>query len=111
VSVDPAAGASAPVWAAAAVGGTAATCAPVWSAAGASTPIWAAIMGPLMVHGCPVRRLLSRGLPCQLELIVSIIVGRNRDAGATGAQSLELYCHRTCCIHRRCCFYFCHCCC
>jgi hypothetical protein len=42
-------------------------------------------------------------LPRQLELVVSVVVGRNRVVGTTGAQSLELY--------RRRCFYFCPYCC
>jgi hypothetical protein len=56
------------------------------------------------LSGLPPRcRLLPRCLPRQLELIVSIVVGRNRAVGATGAQSLELC--------RRRCFYFCPYCC
>jgi hypothetical protein len=80
-------------------------------AAGASAPVWAAATTPLGVRGCPLRRLLPRCLPCQLELVVSVVVGRNRAAGATDAQSLELCRRRTRCIRRHRCFYFCPCCC
>jgi hypothetical protein len=111
ISVNPAAGASTPVWAAAAVGDTAAARAPARSAAGASAPVRAAATAPLGVRGCPLRYLLSRCLPRQLELIVSVVIGRNRAVGATGAQSLELCRRCTRCIHRCCCFYFCPCCC
>jgi hypothetical protein len=100
ISVNPTVGASALVWAAVAVGGTAAPRTPAQSSACASTPVWAAAMVPLGVRGCPLRRLLSRCLPRQLELVVSVFIGRNRAVGATCAQSLELYCCR-------CCFYFC----
>jgi hypothetical protein len=110
-SVNLAAGASAPVWAAAAVGDTAAARTPAWSAASASAPVRAAATVPLGVHGCPLRRLFPRCLPCQLVLVVSVVIGRNRAAGATGAQSLELCRRRTRCIRRCCCFYFCPCCC
>jgi hypothetical protein len=110
-SVNLAAGASAPVWAAAAVGDTAAARTPAWSAAGASAPVRVVATVPLGVHGCSLRRLFPRCLPCQLELVVSVVIGRNRAAGATGAQSLELCRRRTRCIRRRCCFYFCPCCC
>jgi hypothetical protein len=71
-----------------------------------SAPVRAAATSPLGVRDCPLRCL-----PRQLELVVSVVVGRNRAIGATGAQSLELCRHRTRCIHRRCCFYFCPCCC
>jgi hypothetical protein len=108
ISVNLAADASAPVWATATVGDTTAARAPARSAAGASAPVRAATPAPLGVCGCPLRRLLPRCLPHQLELIVSVVVGRNRDASATGAQSLEL-CRRR--IRHRCCFYFCPCCC
>jgi hypothetical protein len=111
VSVNPAADASAPVWAAAAVGDTAAARALARSAVGASAPVRAAATVPLRVRGCPPRRLLPRCLPRQLELVVSVVVDRNRAIGATGAQSLELCRRRTRCIRRRCCFYFCPCCC
>jgi hypothetical protein len=96
ISVNPAADASAPVWAAVAVRDTAATRAPSRSAAGAFAPVRAVAMAPLGVHGCPLHRLLPRCLPRQLELIVSVIIGRNRAIGATGAQSLELYRRHTC---------------
>jgi hypothetical protein len=104
ISVNPAVGASVSVWAAATVRGTAATRAPVRSAADASASIRAAATAPLGVRGCPLCHLLPHCLPRQLELVVSVIVGRNRAAGATGAQSLEL------CRRRRC-SYFCPCCC
>jgi hypothetical protein len=79
-------------------------------ATGASAPVWAAVA--VGVRGCPLCRLLPCCLPRQLELIVSVIVGRNRAIGATGAQSLELCRRRTCCICRRCCcFYLCPYCC
>jgi hypothetical protein len=55
------------------------------------------------VRGCPLRLLISRCFPRQLELIVGAAVGRDRAAGAIAAQSLELCCRR--------CFYFCLCCC
>jgi hypothetical protein len=96
ISVNPAAGASA------AVGGIADTRALARSVAGASAPVRAAATAPLGVRGCPLRRLLPRCLPRQLELVVSVVVGRNRAVGATGAQSLELYRCRTRCICRRC---------
>jgi hypothetical protein len=83
---------------------------PARSAAGASVLVRAAATAPLGVR-CPLRRLLPHCLPCQLELVVSVIIGRNRAAGTTGALSLELYRRRTRCIRRRCCFYFCPCCC
>jgi hypothetical protein len=67
-------------------------------------------MAPMGVRGCPLHRLLPRCLPRQLELVVSVVVGRNRAVGATGAQSLELCRRRTRCIRRRCRFYFCPCC-
>jgi hypothetical protein len=111
ISVNPVADASAPVWAVAAIGGTTTTRAPAQSTADASAPVWAISTVPLGVHGCPLCRLLSRCLPRQLELVISFVIGRNRAAGATGAQSLELYCRRMCCIRRCCCFYFCPCCC
>jgi hypothetical protein len=101
ISVNPAADASVPVWAAALARST----------TGASAPISAAATAPLGVRGCSLRRLLPRYLHHQLELVVSVVVGKNRVAGATGAQSLKLCRHRTCCIRRRCCFYFCPCCC
>jgi hypothetical protein len=71
-------------------------------------PVWAAATALLGVRGCPLCRLLSRCLPRQLEFVVYVIIGRNRAVDATGAQSLELCCHRTCCIRSRC-FYFCPC--
>jgi hypothetical protein len=110
ISVNTVVGASAPVWAATAVGDTAATCAPARSTAGASAPVRVAATAPLGVRGCPLRRLLPRCLPHQFELVVSVVVGRNRAVGATGAQSLELSRHRTRCI-QHCYFYFCPCCC
>jgi hypothetical protein len=67
-------------------------------------PVRAAATAPLGVHGCPLRRLLPRCLPHQLELVVFVLISRNIAADATGAQSLEL-------CRRRCCFYFCPCCC
>jgi hypothetical protein len=97
ISINPAASASALVWA------TVAVRAPGQSAADVSTPVWAAATTPLRVHGCLLRH--------QLELVVSIVINRNRVAGATGAQSLELCRRRTRCIHHRCCFYLCPCCC
>jgi hypothetical protein len=74
ISVDPATGASTPVWAAVVVGGTAAARTPSWSAAHASAPVWAAATAPLVVHGCPLRGLLLRCLPRQLELVVGAAV-------------------------------------
>jgi hypothetical protein len=109
ISVNPVVGVSAPVWAAIAVGDMATTRAPARSAASTSAPIRAAATAPLGVRGCPLRRLLPRCLTRQLELVVSVIIGRNRAVGATGAQSLELCRRRTRCIRRRCCFYFCPC--
>jgi hypothetical protein len=47
---------------------------------------------PLGVRGCPLRRLISRCLPHQLELIVSIAIGRSRATGAIDVQSLDLCC-------------------
>jgi hypothetical protein len=85
ISVNPAVGTSAPVWAAAAIGDTAATRAPARSAADASALIRTAATAPLGVRGYPLRRLLPRCLPCQLELVVSVVIGRNRAVGATGA--------------------------
>jgi hypothetical protein len=85
ISVNLAAGASVPVWAAATVGDTAAARAPAWSTAGASAPARVAATVPLGVRGCPLRRLLSRCLPRQLELVVSVVVGRNRAVSATDA--------------------------
>jgi hypothetical protein len=111
ISVNPAAGAPAPVWAAATVEGTTATCATAQSAVGTFAPVRAAATAPLGVHGCPLRRLLPCCHPRQLELVVSVVIGRNRAAGATGVQSLELYRHCTRCICHPCCFYFCPCCC
>jgi hypothetical protein len=110
ISVNPATRASAPDWVAATVGNTAAACAPTRITASTSVPIRAATTVPLGVRGCPLRRLLPRCLPCQLELVVSIVIGRNRATGATSAQSLEVHRRPTCCIHRRRCFYFCPCC-
>jgi hypothetical protein len=111
ISVNSAAVTSAPVWAAAAIGDTAAARATAQSTTGATTLVRTAATAPLGVRCCPLHRLLSRCLPCQLELVVSVIIGRNRAAGATGAQSFEL-CRRCMrCIHRHCCFYFCPCCC
>jgi hypothetical protein len=89
ISINPAVGASAPVWATAAVGDITATRAPARSTAGASAPVRAAATAPLGVRGCPLRRLLPRCLPRQLELCR----------------------RRTRCIRRRRCFYFCPCCC
>jgi hypothetical protein len=85
ISINLAAGASMLVWAAAAVEGRVAVRAPARSAAGASAPVRAAATVPLGVRGCPLRRLLPRCLPRQLELVVSVVVPRNRAAGATGA--------------------------
>jgi hypothetical protein len=109
ISINPAVGASAPVWDAATVGGTTAARAPNWSTIGASASIWAAATTPLGVRGCPLRHLLLRCLPHQLELIISAAVGRDRNAGATATWSLELCCRCTRCI---CCSYcLCPCCC
>jgi hypothetical protein len=69
----------------AAVRDTTAARAPAQSFAGASAPVRAAATAPLGVCGCPLRRLLPRCLLHQLELIVSVVVGRNRATGATGA--------------------------
>jgi hypothetical protein len=55
ISVDLAIGASAPVWAAAAIGGTTAAHAPAWSVDGVSAPVWAVTTAPLGVRGCPLR--------------------------------------------------------
>jgi hypothetical protein len=63
ISVNPAAGMSAPVWAVAAIGDTAAARASAWSAAGASALVRTAAMATLGVRGCPLRRLLPRWLP------------------------------------------------
>jgi hypothetical protein len=52
---------------------------------GASTPIRATAMVPLGVRGYPLRRLLSCYLPRQLEIVASVVIGRNRVADATGA--------------------------
>jgi hypothetical protein len=82
ISVNPAVGTSAPVWAAAAIGDTAVARAPARSAAGASALVRTAATAPLGVRGCPLRRLLPRCLSCQLELAVSVIIGRNRATGA-----------------------------
>jgi hypothetical protein len=71
ISVNPAAGASVPVWVAATVGGTAAARAPTRSTADASTPVWVAATAPLGVRGCLLCHLLSRCIPHQLELVVS----------------------------------------
>jgi hypothetical protein len=109
ISINPVVIASAHVWAATAIGGTAAARAPARSTADASTPVRVAATVPLGVRSCPLRRMLPRCLPRQLELVVSVVVGRNRDAGATSVQSLELYRRRTRCICHRCCFYFCPC--
>jgi hypothetical protein len=81
ISVNPAVGASALVWAATAIGGTAAARAPARSPAGASAPIRAATTAPLRVRGCPLCHLLPHWLPRQLELVVSVIIGRNRAVG------------------------------
>jgi hypothetical protein len=78
ISINSAAGASAPVWAASTVRDTAAAHAPARSATGASAPVRAAATAPLGVRGCPLRRLLPRCLPRQLELVVFVVVGRNR---------------------------------
>jgi hypothetical protein len=74
ISISPAAGASAPVWAAATVGGTAAARASARSVAGASAPVWATATVPLGLRSCPLRRLLSRCLPYQLEFVVSVVI-------------------------------------
>jgi hypothetical protein len=63
ISVNPAVDASAPVWAAAAIGDTAAARTPTRSTAGVSTPVRAAATVPLGVHGYPLRRLRPRYLP------------------------------------------------
>jgi hypothetical protein len=78
ISVNLTVGASMPVWAATAR-------ALARSAAGASTLVRAAFTVPLGVRGCPLRRLLPRYLPRQLELVVFVVIGRNRAVGATGA--------------------------
>jgi hypothetical protein len=80
ISVDPATGASAPVWAA---------------TADMSAPVWAAATAPLGVRSCPLCNLLSRCLPRQLELIVGAAIGRDRATGAIATQSLELYSRHT----------------
>jgi hypothetical protein len=111
ISFNPAVGAFMSVYATAAVEGTAVARAPAWRAASMSALIRAAATMPLGVRGCPLRRLLPRCLPHQLELIVSVIIGRNRAADATSAQSLELCRSHTCCIRHRYYFCFCPCCC
>jgi hypothetical protein len=68
ISVDPATGTTVPVW-------SAAVHTPTRNATGASVPVWAAATTPLGVRGCPLRRLLSRCLPRQLELVVGAAVG------------------------------------
>jgi hypothetical protein len=70
ISVNPAIGASAPIWVVVAIGGMAAACTPATTV-------------PLGVRSCLLHCLLSRYLPRQLELI-SVIIGRNRVVGATG---------------------------
>jgi hypothetical protein len=55
------------------------------------------------VRDCPLCRPLLRCLPCRPGLIVGAAVARNRAAGATAAQSLELCRRRTGSIR---CFYF-----
>jgi hypothetical protein len=60
ISVDPIVDVSTPVWAV---------------TADAPAPIWAAATARLGVRGCPLRRLLSRCLPRQLELIVGAAIG------------------------------------
>jgi hypothetical protein len=109
ISVNPTAGTSMPFWAAAAIGDTAVARATAWSATGASALVRTAATVPLGVRGYPLRRLLPRCLPCQLELVVSVVIGRNRAVGATGVQSLELYRHRCCFYFCPCCYRFCHC--
>jgi hypothetical protein len=74
ISVDLATGVSVPVWAVAAIGGTAPH-APTRSVTDMSVPIWAAATAPLRVRACPLRRLLSRYLPHQLQLIIGAAVG------------------------------------
>jgi hypothetical protein len=55
------------------------------SATGASAPVRAATTAhPLGVRGYLLCRLLPRCLPRQLKLIVSVVIGRNRAAGAIG---------------------------
>jgi hypothetical protein len=73
------------------------------AAVDASAPVRAAATAPLGVRGCPLRRLLPCCLPCQLELVVSVVVDRNRSAGTTGAQSLESCrpCRRRCSLCHR----------
>jgi hypothetical protein len=106
ISVDPAAGASVPVWAVVIIRGTTTMRAPAQSTIGASAPIWAAATAPLVVCGYPLRRLVSRCLRHQLELVIGAIIGGDRAADATAAQSRELYCHCTHYIHHHCCLYF-----
>jgi hypothetical protein len=66
ISVNLVADTSAPVWAAATVGGM---------TAGASATVWAAATAPLGVRCYPLHRLLSRCLPRQLELVIGAAVG------------------------------------
>jgi hypothetical protein len=60
ISINPVAGASAPICAATTVGGMAAMRAPARSTTSASMPIWAAVTAPLGVRGYPLRCLLLR---------------------------------------------------
>jgi hypothetical protein len=106
ISINPTVDAFTPIWVAAAVGDTAAARAPTRSVVGAFAPVRAAATAPLGVRGYPLCRLLPHCLPRQLELIVSVVIDRNRAVAATGAQSLQLCRRRTRCIRRRCCFYF-----
>jgi hypothetical protein len=52
ISVDLAIGASAPVWAAVAIGGTTAACALARSVGDVFAPVWAVATAPLGVRGC-----------------------------------------------------------
>ena len=81
-----------------------AVCASFRSAAGASAPVWAAaaLVG---VRGCPLRRSPLRCLPLQrLRVRVGAVINR-AGAAVAAAQSLDLCCCRTRCICRRRCFH------
>jgi hypothetical protein len=85
ISVNPTADVSTPVRAAVAVGDTTAVRTPARSASGASASVRVAATAPLRVCGCPLHRMLPRCLPHQLELVVSVVIGKNIAVGATGA--------------------------
>jgi hypothetical protein len=96
ISVDLAAGASAPVWAAATVGVTTTVHAPARSTTGTSAPIWVVATTPLGVHGyhctaCShvafLASLSSSPVPPSAEIDLVILLPHRASSYATAART------------------------